>query len=126
MSEDILSYSFVWMSLLATALVFGDRDHMNLTFFVDKMGMGMRKAIAVFSELLVLAVSLLVFVFGGKGFMDVGALQISPTLNINMNIIYSILPISGVLIALYSLINIAEIMENGLQKEHEEEKEGER
>jgi len=78
------------------------------------------------SALLVLAVSLLVFVFGGKGFMDVGALQISPTLNINMNIIYSILPISGVLIALYSLINIAEIMENGLQKEHEEEKEGER
>ncbi|MEY8337660.1 TRAP transporter small permease [Lachnospiraceae bacterium 62-35] len=110
MSEDILSYSFVWLSLLATALVFGERDHMNLTFFVDKMGSGMRKGMAVFSEFLVLAVSLLVFVFGGKGFMDVGAIQVSPTLNITMDIIYSILPISGVLICLYSMINIVEII----------------
>lgn len=120
MSEDILSYSFVWMSLLATALVFGERDHMNLTFFVDKLGSGLQKAIAVFSELLVLAVSLLVFIFGGKGFMAVGALQVSPTLNITMDIIYCILPISGVLICLYSLINIAEILGKGLPEEKEE------
>ena len=127
MSEDILSYSFVWLSLLATALVFGERDHMSLTFFVDKMSSGMRKAVAVFSELLVLAVSLLVFVFGGKGFMDVGAIQVSPTLNITMDIIYSILPVSGVLICLYSMINIVEIVRNeewGQGDKEEETKEG--
>ncbi len=120
MSEDILSYSFVWVSLLATALVFGERDHMNLSFFVDKMSMTMQKGIAVFSELLILAVAALVFVFGGQGFIEVGALQVSPTLGVTMDLIYSILPVSGVLVGLYSMINIIEIVTGTLELRKEE------
>lgn len=110
MSEDILSYSFVWISLLATALVFGERDHMNLSFFVDKLSGNLRKAAAVFSEVLVLAVAVLIFILGGRGFLAVGALQVSPTLGVTMDLIYSILPISGVLIAVYGVLNIVEII----------------
>ena len=110
MSEDILSYSFVWVSLLATALVFGERNHMNLAFFVEKLSMPMQKAAAVFAELLILAVAVVVFIFGGQGFMEVGAMQVSPTLGVTMDLIYSILPVSGVLIGLYNVINIVEIL----------------
>ncbi len=110
MSEDILSYSFVWVSLLATALVFGERDHMSLSFFVEKMNLTMQKTIAVFSEFLVLMVAIFVFVFGGKGFMKVGAIQTSPTLGVTMDLIYSIMPVCGILIGIYSLINIVEII----------------
>ncbi|MFP3390559.1 TRAP transporter small permease [Brevibacillus sp. SIMBA_040] len=106
MSEDILSYSFVWVSLLGTALVFGQKDHMRLTFFSDKVKGRGQLVLAIFSELLILAVAVSVFLFGGKAFMGVGALQLSPTLNINMDWVYMILPISGVLIAAYSVINI--------------------
>lgn len=113
MSEDILSYSFVWLSLLATALVFGERDHMSLTFFADKTGPKTKLFLSVFSEILILSVAVLVFIFGGKGFMHVGAMQVSPTLSITMDWIYSILPISGVLIVAYSVINIAELVNSG-------------
>ncbi|WP_243009139.1 TRAP transporter small permease [Clostridium sp. AM58-1XD] len=110
MSEDILSYSFVWLSLLAAALVFGERDHMSLTFFVDQTKPKIQLFLSVFSEVLILLVAALVFLFGGKGFMLVGAMQLSPTLSITMDWIYVILPVSGVLIILYSIINIAELV----------------
>ena len=31
-SEELLTYSFTWMSLLASAYVFGKRDHMRMGF----------------------------------------------------------------------------------------------
>lgn len=109
MSEDILSYSFVWLSLLAAALVFGERDHMKLTFFVDRINKHIGLVLAIFSEILIFLTAILIFIFGGRGFMEVGILQVSPTLGITMNWIYIILPISGFLIVLYNIINIVEL-----------------
>ena len=120
MSEDILSYSFVWTSLLATALVFGERDHMNLTFLVDKTKPLVQLILSLFSEVLIVIIAVVVFLFGGKGFMSVGAMQISPTLGITMDLIYMILPISGILIIIYNIINIVElIMQYKMKKEVE-------
>ena len=36
-SEELLTYSFTWMALLASALVFGKRDHMRMGFAADKL-----------------------------------------------------------------------------------------
>ena len=63
-----------------------------------------------FAELLNLFIAIIVFLFGGIKFMGVGALQVSPTLGITMNVIYSIMPISGILVAIYSVINIMELL----------------
>ena len=112
MSEDILSYSFVWVSLMATSLVFGERDHMNLTFFLEKGSAGVQFLLKVFSELLVLVISVVIFLFGGVQFMKVGALQVSPTLGITMNLVYVILPVCGILTGLYCIINLAELYDD--------------
>lgn len=32
-SEELLTYSFTWMALLSSALVFGKRDHMRMGFW---------------------------------------------------------------------------------------------
>lgn len=112
MSEDILSYSFVWLSLLGTALVFGERDHMRLSFFSDMVKGNMRLYLSVLTDLLILGVAVIVFLFGGRGFMQVGAIQVSPTLGITMDWVYAILPLSGVLIVAYCLLNIVEAVQN--------------
>lgn len=109
-SEDILSYLFVWVSLTAAALVFGERDHMKLSFFVDKCGTVGQKVLNIFSEILIIIISVVAFIFGGVQFMGVGQLQVSPTLGITMDLIYVILPISGVLIAVYCILNIIDIL----------------
>ena len=110
MSEDILSYSFVWISLLATALVFGEREHMNLTFFLDKFSPIAKLFLSVLSEILVMATAFVVLLTGGMSFLNVGAIQVSPTLGITMDMVYLILPFSGILIILFNFINIAELI----------------
>lgn len=44
--------------------------------------------------------------------MAVGGMQMSPTLGISMDWIYVILPVSGILIALYNMINVMELIGN--------------
>ncbi|GAB3057089.1 TRAP transporter small permease [Salinicoccus sesuvii] len=102
-SEDLLGFAFVWVSLLATALVFGQKDHIKITLLSDKItGIG-GLILKIFSEVLIMIVAMAVFVIGGKYLMDVGALQLSPTLGINLNWIYIVLPISGILIIFYNI-----------------------
>ena len=36
-SEELLTYSFTWLALLAAALVFGMKEHMAMTYFADKI-----------------------------------------------------------------------------------------
>ena len=35
-SEELISYSFAWMSMFAASYVFGKRDHMRMVFFVER------------------------------------------------------------------------------------------
>lgn len=42
-TEEILTYGFVWMAMLASAYVFGSREHMRLTFVIDKFDDKKRK-----------------------------------------------------------------------------------
>ena len=35
-SEELLTYSFTWMALLSSALVFGKRDHMRMGFLAKE------------------------------------------------------------------------------------------
>ncbi|MCM3762094.1 TRAP transporter small permease [Alkalihalobacillus oceani] len=119
MSEDMLSYSFVWLSLLGSALVFGQRDHMKVSIFSEKLTGAGKVILSVLSECIILVIVICVFIFGGKEFMVVGALQMSPTLNIAMHWIYSILPLSGILIVIYNVINIIQSIQefNGERRE---------
>ncbi len=105
-SEELLGYAVVWLSLLGTALVFGYDGHIKVPIFYDKLT-GMRKVAALITiELLIMLIAVSVFIIGGKKLMDVGVLQVSPTLNITLNWVYMILPISGVLTVFYNVINI--------------------
>lgn len=105
-SEELLGYSVVWLSLLGAALVFGYDGHIKVPIFYDKLT-GIRKVVALITiEVLIMLVAISVFIIGGKALMDVGAMQVSPTLNITLNWVYMILPISGVLTVFYNVINI--------------------
>ena len=36
-SEELLTYSFAWLSLLSAAYIFGKREHMRMGFLADKI-----------------------------------------------------------------------------------------
>ena len=122
-SEELLTYSFTWMALLASAYVFGKRDHMRMGFLADKLNAFGRKVLNLIGEFLILVLAGSVMIYGGVNIMDLTMTQSTASLGIPMGIVYAILPISGVLIVVYSVLNIIDLIA-GVEREQREVKEG--
>lgn len=109
-SEELLTYSFTWMALLATAYVFGKRDHMRMGFLADKFNRNAQKLLSVVSELLVMLLAGAVMVYGGFTIVQLTMTQSTASLGIPMGVVYTIIPVSGILIVIYSVLNIADLV----------------
>ena len=102
-SEVLTRYAFVWLIIVSATYVFGQRDHIAITFLRDKFkGMG-RKIIDVAIECVIIIFSATIMVYGGFTVTRMNMLQYDSMLNIPTGIVYSIIPICGVLIILYSI-----------------------
>ena len=121
-SEELLTYSFTWMALLASALVFGKRDHMRMGFLADKVTGTPRKVLETVIELLVILMVGGIMLYGGSSIMRLTMTQKTASLGIPMGVIYTILPVSGVLIVIYGVLNIIDLWQ-GVEQEHREVKE---
>lgn len=114
-SEELLTYSFTWMALLATAYVFGKRDHMRMGFMADNFSAGVRKVLSIIAEVLIMILAGAVMVYGGFILVQLTMTQTTASLGIPMGVVYTILPISGVLIVIYSILNIIDLVTGQIQ-----------
>lgn len=110
MSEELLTYSFTWMALLSSAYVFGKRDHMRMGFMADKAGPGGQKILGILSEILIMVLAASVMIYGGVTITHLTMTQSTASLGIPMGVVYTIIPISGVLIVLYSILNLIDLI----------------
>ena len=108
-SEKLLTYSFTWMALLSTALVFGKRDHMRMGFLADKVTGQKKKVLEIGIEVLIILFALVVMVYGGISIMKLTMTQITASLGVSMGLIYTIIPLSGILIVIYGIMNIIDL-----------------
>jgi len=104
-SETVARYLFVWLTIFGGALVFGKRDHMNLTFMRDMLPQKMQTVCEMLSEFLIALFAVMVMIYGGRIYSAREMVQTDPSLKISMAWIYGSLPIGGVLILFYSLYN---------------------
>ena len=109
-SEELLTYSFTWMSLLASAYVFGKRDHMRMGFMADKLTGPDRRYLEVFIDALSFFFAGVVMVYGGISITKLTMIQITASLRISMGWIYIIVPIAGLLIMVFSVMNAADML----------------
>ncbi|MDD7390579.1 MAG: TRAP transporter small permease [Lachnospiraceae bacterium] len=109
-SEELLTYSFTWMALLASAYVFGKRDHMRMGFLADKLSGMPRKVLEIAIEGLVIILAGGIMVYGGFNIMDLTMTQVTASLGIPMGVVYTVLPLSGILIVIYSVLNIVDLV----------------
>lgn len=121
-SEELLTYSFTWMALLASAYVFGKRDHMRMGFIADKLTGTPRKVLEIVIECLVMLLAGTVMVYGGFTIMDLTMTQVTASLGVPMGVIYTVVPLSGILIVVYSVLNIVDLAA-GYEREQREVKE---
>lgn len=122
-SEELLTYSFTWMALLAAAYVFGKRDHMRMSFLSDKITGKPKMILEIAIELLIMVMIGFVMIFGGFSIMQLTMTQATASLGIPMGVIYTIIPILGCIIFVYSILNIIDLLHSGSAEEGDGRKE---
>lgn len=116
-SEELLTYSFAWMALLASAYVFGKRDHMRMAFLADKVTGTPKKIMEIFIQFLIFAFAAVVMVYGGASITKLTMTQVTASLQIPMGYVYIIVPVSGILIMFFSLVNAFDVLKTDYRKE---------
>lgn len=105
-SETLTRYLFVWLIILSATYVFGQRDHICITALKSTFSKEGQKIASIFSECVIIIFSVLIMIYGGGVITKMNMLQYDSILNIPVGMIYSVIPICGVLIIFYSIINI--------------------
>ena len=104
-TEELAVYLLVWVSLLGAALVFRDRGHLGVDYFVGKLDPAARRLSAVIAEIAVMVFA--GFVLIGGGWMLVSETlrsgQLTPAMGWPIGYLYSVVPLSGLFIMAFSV-----------------------
>lgn len=111
-SEELSSYGFAWITLLGAAHVFGKREHMNIPVVVDRLSLETQKTLSIINEILVFIFASVILVYGGIEITNLTIEQMSSSLPFTMGYFYAIIPITGLFIMIYNVLNIYDIIKS--------------
>lgn len=110
-SEEMVSYLFAWMSLFGASIVVGERGHMNIPIVVERMGQKGRMFFAIFAEIVALLFAGVILLYGGIQITNLAMGQMTSALGVPIGIFYVVLPVSGALNIIYTILNIIDILQ---------------
>lgn len=112
-SETVTRYLFVWLIILSATYVFGQRDHICISFLKDQLPEKNRKIVDIIIECINIFFAGAIMIFGGFMISGMNMLQYDSILKIPTGTIYSIIPVCGIMIVFYSLYNISTHFQKG-------------
>ena len=109
-SEELAKYLFIWLGLFGSALVFGERGHIAVDFAVKKLPNAGQVILSVVVQLAILTFTGMVLLWGGYLVVQLAWNQNLTGLPVNVGPLYLALPISGVLIAFYTIYHLVRVL----------------
>ncbi|WP_244444915.1 TRAP transporter small permease [Oceanobacillus jeddahense] len=107
-TEELSRFLLIWAAMLGGAYAFGSKEQLAIVFLKSKLKGLKKKSIEIFIDMVTIIFAGSVLVKGGVDLVSYTLSQTSPILGLPMGYVYMILPITGVLIIIYQLINILE------------------
>jgi TRAP-type C4-dicarboxylate transport system permease small subunit len=100
--------------MLGAAYVAGQKMHLSIDLLQPKLNTKNQVRIMVFINILIIAFGLVVMVIGGFRLIYITNVlgQLSASMRIPMYLVYSVVPISGIMVIYYKLTDIAIITQN--------------
>ncbi len=107
-TEEFARFALIWLSILGAAYLNGKREHLSMDFLLQKLSPDRLKVRMQIIELLMFIFALVVMVIGGGNLVYTTLYlgQVSAAMSVSLGYVYTIIPISGLLIMFYSLYNI--------------------
>lgn len=109
-SEEAARYTFVWLGFFASALVFSEKGHIAVDFLVRRQPSKGQLATAVLAQVSILALALLVLVWGGVRASAGAWNQQLSSLPGTMGGMYTVMPLTGVIIAFFAVHHLVELL----------------
>lgn len=107
-TDELARYLMIWVGVLGAAYVAGKGNHVAITYFSEKMSPAKLKKVQLFINLTILSFAVLGMFIGGVRLVYITMVleQLSPSLKIPLGFVYSVIPISGILIIFYKILDL--------------------
>ena len=114
-TEELAGFLLIWIGLLGSAYALRTRAHLGIDLLVQGLTGASRKWIIVLSHSVVLLFALAVMVGGGLRLVQLAfqLQQISAAMGIRMGYVYLVVPLSGLLMALFSVASMVDVVAKG-------------
>lgn len=110
-TEELSRYCLMWLAMLGAAYITGKRQHIEIDVFFARLSVENKRRLEYFVEVLIILFAIFVMIIGGGYlmYMTLYLDQKSPALQVPLGYIYSVLPLSGILIVMYTIHYIKQI-----------------
>ena len=110
-TDELARYLMIWVGVLGAAYVAGKGNHVAITYFSEKFSSANQKKVQTFINLTILTFAILGMLIGGVRLVYITLVleQLSPALKIPLGVVYSVIPISGILIIFYKILDFKRI-----------------
>lgn len=107
-TDELSRFMLIWLGMLGAAYVAGQDQHLAIDILPQKLVGKSRAKLMIFIYSLVLLFAFLVMVLGGSNLVYITYIlgQKSATLQLPLAYVYSIIPISGLLVAYYQIYQL--------------------
>jgi len=114
-SEEVSLYLYIWVVFMAAAIGLEHGVHIGLDVFIDLLP----KAARLLADLAGLGAQLLLYAFifvVGMQFVKLGAFQIGTSVPVSRALVYAVIPLSGLLMVIGTIIRIVTTLKGGDRK----------
>lgn len=110
-TEELARFLLIWLGLLGAAYVAGQKKHLAITLLPSKLTQKKRQGLERLIAVLIIIFALVAFVVGGASlvYITFDLEQNSAALGIPLGVVYAVVPLSGLLIVLYKILELREI-----------------
>jgi TRAP-type C4-dicarboxylate transport system permease small subunit len=111
-TEELARFLLIWIGVLGAAYASYHRLHLSIDLIADRMSTSANRYRQLLITALIVAFALLVLVIGGSRLIYISYKlgQLSAALRLPMYAVYAVLPISGVLIIYYKLLQLKDTL----------------
>lgn len=115
-TEVMARIVFIWQGLVGAAYVIGEKDDVAIDFLVKRFKPAVVKAVEIFAHVVVGGFAVWVMIYGGSKYIEStwsDNLQLVP---FSQGQAYLVLPITGALIVVYSILHIIEVIPKEIEQ----------
>lgn len=107
-TDELARYLLIWIGVLGAAYASGQGSHLAINLLSDKLNDKQQIRLKITQNILIIIFALAAMIIGGGRLVYITYVlsQNSPALNIPLSLIYAVIPVSGLLILIYKVLEI--------------------